>query len=471
MTIALRFLGAADTVTGSSTLLETPHGNVLIDCGAFQGAQADEDRNRTLEGVDLDALDAVLITHAHLDHVGRLPLLARDNWDGPVFATEPTRDLARVVLVDSAGIAEENARRALRRKNEGKRYDEIDLRPAFGMPDALDILESFQHGIGYDQPLEVVPGITATFRDAGHILGSAFVEIAVTRPHADPFRITFSGDLGNAGKPIVRNPRNPAPCDAVVLETTYANRDHREFDASVAEFREVIERAIIDRGAILIPSFALERTQELLFVLHAMKRDGVIDNVPVFLDSPMAIDATRVFTRHRDYFDREALQLEKAGENPFRWPGLEYIRSPEESRQLNEIDGPVIIIASSGMCNGGRIVHHLRHRLDRPSTHVVFLGYQARGTLGRRLVDRHPIVRMFGQEIEVRAEVHTIGGFSAHAGRRALLDWYEATGPAPTIFLNHGEDETITGFAQTLRNRYRTQVHDPKHLQRIVLAD
>lgn len=470
MTIALRFLGAADTVTGSCFVLETPGGNVMVDCGMFQGPRELRERNRTFEGLDPSSIDAVIITHAHLDHCGRLPRLVRLGWQGPVFATDATRDLARIVMLDSAGIHEETARRAARRRDAGKRYDDEDLEPLYDTGDALDAAETFRHGLGYDQRLEIIPGMHATFRDAGHILGSSFVELEIAREGAEPFRLTFSGDLGNLAKPIVRDPSEPNAAHAVVMETTYCDRDHRDFAASVAELRGIVEQIVADRGVLLIPSFALERTQELLVVLNGFYRDGLLERVPVYVDSPMATDATRVFARHPECHDRELTSLMDNGDNPFRWGMLRYTRATEDSKALNHVQGPMIIVAPSGMCSGGRIMHHLRNRLMKPETTVAFMGYQAEGTLGRRIIEGADFVRIYGREVAVRAQTATINGFSAHAGRSTLVSWYGKTGPAPHLMLVHGEEDRLRRFQREMRGLFETKVDNPAHGGRIVLS-
>lgn len=469
MTIAIRFLGAADTVTGSCHVLETPHGSVMVDCGMFQGPRALRERNRGFDDLDVQSIDAVVITHAHLDHVGRLPRLIREGWSGPVFATDATRDLARIVMLDSAGIHEETARRAGRRRDEGKPFDEEELEPLYDSGDALDAAETFRHGIGYEEQVDILPGIRATFRDAGHILGSSFVELQIARDGKDPLRVTFSGDLGNIAKPIVRDPQDPTPADVVVMETTYCDRDHRAFDESVAELREVVERVVAERGVLLIPSFALERTQELLVVLHGFYREGLLERVPVYVDSPMATDATRVFARHPECFDRDLNHLFSDGDNPFRWGMLRYTRNTEDSKALNGVQGPMIIVAPSGMCSGGRIMHHLRNRVMNPETTVAFMGYQAEGTLGRRIIEGADYVRIYGREVAVRARTVTINGFSAHAGRSTLVSWYGKTGPAPHLLLVHGEEDRLREFQKQMRGLFGTKVDNPAHGGRIVI--
>ncbi|MBI2569812.1 MAG: MBL fold metallo-hydrolase [Candidatus Schekmanbacteria bacterium] len=468
MPIALRFLGAADTVTGSCYVLETPSGAIMIDCGMFQGSARIERRNQTFDHGKLD-IAAVVLSHAHLDHVGRLPMLAKRGFRGPVFATEASRDLAKIVLLDSAGIHEDHARRALRRMRAGKRYEPADLHPLYTTTDVLVTLDLFARDIAYDHAFDVLPGVRATFRDAGHILGSAFVELSIVRPGLTPLRLTFSGDIGNLDKPIVRDPVWPGPADVVMLESTYGDRDHRSFAQSVAELEELIRDVVEHRKVMLIPSFALERTQELLFVLQGFWCQGLLARVPVVVDSPMACDATEIFARHPECYDEQLTRLIAGGESPFSWGELSYVRTSDESRRLNDLDGPLIIIASSGMCNGGRILHHLRNRLHSPKTLVVFVGYQASGTLGRQLIDGERKVTIYGREIEVRAATATLNGFSAHGGRQTLLAWYEKTGPAPTVILIHGEESVIGPFGRLIATRFGTHTVNPAHGERLVL--
>lgn len=470
MKISLRFLGAADTVTGSCHLLMTPWGNVLLDCGMFQGTDTVLSRNRRFEGVGPDDIDAVVLSHAHLDHCGRLPLLARMGYRGRVYATSATRDLARVVLLDSAGIQEEQARRAARRRNDGKPFEEVDLEPIYDTDDALEALDLLVPGIHYGDTVEPVRGIRVTFHDAGHILGSAFLAIEIERPGSTPFRLLFSGDLGNQGKPIVRDPSWPSHADALLIESTYGDRNHRSFAATVDEFRDIVTRTVANREVLLIPSFALERAQELLYVLHEFWQEGLLDNVPVYVDSPMAIDATRVFARHPDCYDTEAVRLAADGENPFQWGKLSYIREGRDSQRLNERSGPMIIISPSGMCTGGRIVHHLRNRLSDPGTTLCFMGFQGRGTLGRRLVDGAQRVRILGRELHVQARVETVNGFSAHADQAMLTTWLERTGPARDIWLVHGDEDKQEAFRAHLQTRFPdSNIHLPGHGKTVVL--
>ena len=470
MTIHATFLGAADSVTGSCFFLETPAGNILVDCGFFQGSAKLAKRNAKFEGLDIDQVDAVILTHAHLDHCGRLPLLANKGYRGPVFCTDATRELARVVMLDSAGIQEETARRAQRRKLDGKKYDEADLLPIYTTEDALDAIELLSHGLMYEEQVTILEGITAVFRDAGHILGSSFVELEIAVSDSETVKLTFSGDIGNLNKPIVRDPTQPNPADIVFIESTYGNRDHVPFSETKARFRELVEETVSARGCLLLPSFALERTQEILCVLHDFWKDGLLDRVPVYVDSPMAIDATQIFLHHPECYDEGLEEKFMSQENPFRWGRLMYTRGADESRRINGVDGPVIVIAGSGMCTGGRIVHHLRHRVGNPTTTVGIMGYQARGTIGRRLVEGENFINMFGQTHEVRARVVTVNGFSAHAGKSTLLDWYGHTGPARKAIVVHGEDDAVEAFSEALTDQHAgVETIDPDFGARIQL--
>jgi len=461
MTVSIEFLGAAGTVTGSCFHVQTEGGRFLVDCGMFQGLRDADRRNRSFGKLDVSGLDAVLLTHAHLDHTGRLPRLVRQGFDAPIYATDATRDLARIVMLDSAGIQEESARRAKRRQRHGKRFEAEDVEPLYDIADAAETIELFHRGIRYGHTVEPVPGTFATFHDAGHILGSAFIELSIARRRKDPLRVIFSGDIGNLDKPIVRDPTDPPMADVVVLESTYGEREHRSFEATVAELRGLVETVVRERRVMLIPSFAIERAQELLYVLHSFYLDGLLKGVPVFLDSPMALDATRVFTRHRDCFDDDALKLADLGENPFRWGRLTYCRSAEDSMKINHVDGPAIVVAPSGMCTGGRIVHHLVHRVSSPSTLIAFIGYQAEGTLGRRLVDGAPTAHILGRDVAVRAQVETVGGFSGHAGQSTLLSWLEKTGPAADVFLVHGETRSRRALRAEIERTMSCRVHEP----------
>lgn len=448
---------AGGAVTGSCHLLETEQHRILIDCGYFQG-QGSSERNREGFPFDPASIDFLLLTHAHLDHCGRLPLLVKRGFQGQIVSTLATHDLARLIMMDSAQIQQESRRRRSRRR--AKRQGRDVLPPLYDVDDVLDALDFFEIFAVYDQRLELADGLAVTFRDAGHILGSAFLELEV-REGRRWRRVTFSGDLGNLDKPLIRDPQVPSEADIVVMESTYGERNHRPFDDSVEEFRQAVVSTLERGGNVLIPAFALERSQELLYVLHGFYRAGDLPRCRIFLDSPLAIDCTRIFTKHGDCFDEEALELSRDGANPFHFEPLEYVRHPDDSREINGYHGGSIIIAGSGMCTGGRILHHLRHNLWRPSSAVVFVGYSAEGTLGREILEGQPQVRIFEEEIPVRATIHTINGFSGHAGQQTLLDWVDATGEPERVFLVHGEDKAREVLGRQIGEGLGMPVHLP----------
>ncbi len=429
--------GAAKQVTGSCHLVSCNDHNILIDCGMFQGSHEQEQANYEPFGFDPASIDVLLLTHAHLDHCGRIPKLVRDGFRGRILTTSATRDLARVVMLDSAGLQEEDARRAKRR---GQRRDETTFEPLYTIDDALHALDFFADPVAYDQPVAVVDGVTARFQDAGHILGSASIVLEIVA--GDKKRtMVFSGDLGSPGQPILRDPVPAPPADYVVMETTYGDRPHRSLPDSIDELYRAIRETVARGGNVVIPTFALERAQEVLYHLHCGIRDGKVPaNISVFLDSPMAISATEIFRRHTECFD-EAFHEALIHGDPFAMPNLHFSRESSESMMINNIDSGAVILAGSGMCNGGRVRHHLKHNLWREKSSIVFVGYAAQGTLARRIVDGANSVRIFNEDIRVRAQVWTINGFSAHADQGHLLRWL-GTSPRRKVFLVHGDYDT-----------------------------
>ena len=425
--------GAAKQVTGSCHLVTCGDARVLVDCGLFQGG-GQGDLNFEPFGFEPASVDALLLTHAHLDHCGRIPLLVRQGFRGRILTTSATRDLARIVLLDAAGLQEEDAARAER---NGRRRGEPPKPPLFTLDDAFHSLDFFDTPVAYGQAVAVAPGMTARFLDAGHILGSA--SILLTLGDSGQQRsLLFSGDLGNPGRPILRNPVPAPDADYVVMETTYGDRPHRSLPDSVDELYRAIRETFARNGNVIIPTFALERAQEILYYLHRGAADGKLPaRMPVFLDSPMAISATEVFRRHPDCFDRQFRDQLRDGD-PFAMPGLRFTRDVAQSMAINRIESGAVIQAGSGMCTGGRVRHHLKHNLWRERCSIVFVGYAAEGTLARRIVDGAKSVRLLGEDVQVRAQVWTINGFSAHAGQEALLDWL-GDAPRRDVFLVHGE--------------------------------
>ncbi|HTT12325.1 MAG TPA: MBL fold metallo-hydrolase [Burkholderiaceae bacterium] len=444
----ISFHGADRGVTGSCHMVECRNHRVLVDCGLYQGGREIEEENAEAFGFDPAGIDAVLLTHAHLDHCGRLPLLAKRGFRGEIVCTAPTRELARLVMLDAAHLQEEEARHRARRAERQGRQQEV-IGPLYSILDALNIQDSFGRVATYGAPLQIAPGFRATFLDAGHILGSASVLLELEEGGAHR-RVLFSGDLGNSGRPLLRDP-TPAPSvDVVILETTYGDRLHRPLAPSVEELYSAIADTFDRGGNVVIPTFALERAQELLYYVRAgIEQRSLPRTMLVFLDSPMAISATAIFERHREYYDQRTAELFKEGRDPFGVPGLHFTREAAESMAINRIVGGAVIMAGSGMCTGGRVRHHLRHNLGRAHCSVVFVGFAAQGTLARRIIDGAGTVRIFNEEIAVQARIYTINGFSAHADQAELLGWHAGT-RAPRTFLVHGDESAMRAFAQRL---------------------
>jgi metallo-beta-lactamase family protein len=456
--VKLSFHGAARGVTGSCHLLQCAGKRILVDCGFYQGGRELEEDNADDFGFDAASIDYLLLTHAHLDHCGRIPLLVSRGFQGEIITTAASRELARLIMLDAAGLQEEEARYLNRRaRRRGKSADVIV--PLYTTLDALNALEYFGRTALYNQALQLSPDIQVTFINAGHILGSACLDLQLTEG-SEQRRILFSGDLGLSDRPILRDPEVPPQADIVVMETTYGDRQHKQLEPSVEELHGAINETVERGGNVIIPTFALERAQELLFYLHAGKTEGILPAfLQVFLDSPMAISATEIFRRHRECYDEHTAELFASGHDPFKFPGLHFTRETAESMAINQISSGAVIMAGSGMCTGGRVRHHLKHHLGREHSSIVFVGYAARGTLARRIVDGARTVSIFGDDYRVRAQVHTIGGFSAHAGQTELLAWHRHTGNPKTTFLVHGEKDSMAAFSQLLKH---TRVEMPE---------
>ncbi len=452
----LRFLGAAREVTGSRYLLETHHSTVLLECGLGQAGGRARQSVPGRWGLPPEQIDAVVLTHAHIDHTGMLPRLVADGYRGPVYATPGTEDLLGVLLPDAAWIQEHEAQRTNRRlQRQGRPLVE----PLYTLEDARRALGRVRsHPV--DERVRVTGDVTVRFRHTGHILGAASIEVWV-RDEVHHRRFVLSGDIGRTDAALLRPPDPLPTADFVVMESTYGDREHRSMEDTLREFRGILDDADARGENVLIPVFAVGRAQEILYHLRRFEQEGSIRPRPVFLDSPMAIDATELHQRNRACFSDELRELIGSGEDPFRPQQLELTRTAEESMAINDRRG-VVVLAGSGMCQGGRIMHHLKHHLWRPGTHVVIVGFQARGTTGRALVDGAKMVKIRGQRIAVKAEIHTLGGFSAHADRSGLLDWLDGFHDAPPVVLVHGEPDAQDALAEAIVARGPRSVSIPE---------
>ena len=463
--ITLEFFGAAREVTGSCFLLTVGDKKVLVDCGMIQGTPEDEARNAIPFPFDVKKIDAVVLSHAHIDHSGRLPLLAKAGYTGPIYTHAASRDLCTIMLADSAYLNEKECEWE-NRKRQRKHLPLIE--PLYTIDDARSVMGQF-NSVEYDKRIDILPGVALQLRDAGHILGSAIVELwlehnGVTR------KLVFSGDLGHRGAPILRDPTVVNEADLVIMESTYGDRLHRSWEATWAELEQIITTAKNQRSNILIPAFAVGRTQELLYAFNRNFEAWQMERWSIFLDSPMAIEATDVYIKHRDLYDKETLAFERASGNPFMPSNLHISRTPLESMNINSIESGAIIIAGSGMCSGGRIKHHLKHNIWRRDCHLIIVGFQARGTLGRMLVDGAKQINLWGETITVAAHVHTIGGFSAHADGEGLVQWYNNFHNRPPVALVHGEPEAMSVLASRLQEQGAPKVHQPEEGKRMDLV-
>jgi metallo-beta-lactamase family protein len=453
----ITFLGAAGEVTGSAYLLETEQASVLIDCGSFQGENHQEERNLLPPGLDVAQLDAVLVTHAHLDHTGRLPLLAKQGYAGPVFCTDATRELTNLILRDSAKVQAQDIDRLNRQR---QRAAEPPLVPLYGLPE-VERTMALVRVVPYRTAVEVAPGVQARFVEAGHLLGSTSIQLLV----ADGARrrcIVFSGDLGPRGAPILEDAEGFHQADVVVMESTYGDHNHRPLPETVAEFEQIIADAVRRRGKVLIPTFAVGRAQLLLYLLAVMFRRKTVPKFPVFVDSPMAIEASKIYAHHLELFDDDFKAMQRQRPLAQDLDSVKFTASAAESMAINQVAGPCLILAGAGMCNAGRILHHFKLNLWRPETDVIIVGFQAEGTLGRQLVEGARYVSIFGEKIAVKARVHTLGGFSAHAGQSELLRWFDQMAPCqPQVILSHGEAKGRDALGQLLMERYQLPVQKP----------
>jgi len=461
--MTLQFCGAAKTVTGSCYYLDTGKFKFLVDCGAFQGRWETEKNNYEPFPFDPSQIEIVFLTHAHFDHCGRLPLLVKQGFKGRIIATQPTRDLTRVVLIDSARLQKEEYERWAERNGnkEISEEEERTRKPLYSEADVEETMKLFEV-YPYGDSVDLHNGCEFRMRDAGHILGSSMFEFWLKTEAGRLRKIVFSGDLGQPGARIVRDPDMVREADYVICESTYGDRLHKNKDETVLELLTILKDAQKKGGNILIPSFAIERTQEILYEMNLFIENKLLENLPVYLDSPMAKKATEVFRQYPAFYDEDARRLLDKGDDPFNFPGFHEIESADDSKRLIEKRG-IVIIAGSGMCTGGRILHHIKNNISNPKTHMVFVGFQVEGTLGRQIVDGNTLIKVFGQELEVNAKVNTLGGFSAHSDQRDLRYWLRSFGHTPrTIFITHGEEDVAYKFAGNIQQELKIDTTVPE---------
>lgn len=449
--------GAAGEVTGSCHLLEVGDRKVLLDCGLIQGRRKDELRNHDGFPFDPSTVDAVVLSHAHIDHSGRLPMLVRLGFKGPIYTHEASADLCNVLLKDSASLNERDVQyRNKMRKRKGKPL----LEPLYSKQDVEETLKRFKT-VRYEQDQQVTDGVEICLFDAGHILGSAIVQLKLTE--GDQTRtVVFSGDLGHRGAPILRDFTQLEHADLVLMESTYGNRSHRDWSETFDEVSEIAEAVKTSKGNILIPAFSVGRSQMILYMFARYYKEWGLDRWQIFLDSPMAIEASEIYLKHTALYDETAAAYYKEHGPLLNMPNLKFTKSSEESMAVNRMESGAIVIAGSGMCTGGRIRHHLKHNVWRPECHIIIAGYQSPGSTGRKLVDGEPFIKLWGQRHKVAAQVHTVGGLSAHADQQGMMDWYASFKDRPPVMLVHGEKKAQKALAKRLRNELGAQAWSAK---------
>ena len=454
----IEFVGGARTVTGSSFIVKGGDFTVMVDCGMFQGKRELKERNMLNLIYAPREIDAMLLTHAHIDHSGLIPKIVKEGFESPIYATDATADLCSIMLPDSAHIQETDVE-WINRKH--KKLDREPVSPLYTVEDAERAQRYFKP-VKYGQMVQVHPRVKARFRDAGHILGSSFIELWVEEGGRTT-KVVFSGDVGPKNQAIMRDPEKLEDTDILLIESTYGDRLHKDKDETHEEFKRILLESRNRKGNIIIPSFAIERTQEIIYHLGRLVKSGEIPPIPVYVDSPLATSATEIFKKYRDLFDTAAMKILFSGDNPLEFPNLHYTRTREESKRLNVEARGAIIISASGMCTAGRVKHHLLNNLYRPESSVVFVGFQAEGTLGRRLVDGEKRVQIYGEDVAVKAKIHTLGGFSAHADRDGLLEWMGSMkNNKVKVFVVHGEENAAENFAGSVRQRFGYETRVPR---------
>lgn len=452
------FGAAGGEVTGSSYLIETEKATVFLDCGLFQGGKTSEAKNKIPQGTKVKDIHAVLLTHGHLDHTGRVPLLVKFGYNGPIYSTEETLELAQIILQDSARLQVADAVRQNRKKwKKGM----PPFEPLYST-EHVELMRELTRPVEFNTPVQVAEGITARWIEAGHMLGSGSIEIKVNEKGKTK-TIVFSGDLGPLTLPLLRPFEHFNQADLVFIESTYGDRDHKSYDDTIHEFQQIVKKACEAGGKMLVPTFAIGRAQQIIYHLAELFHSGEVPAFPVYLDSPMALHAFKVYRDHQDLLDDEYHELKRRGVYPLN--EKYFIPSPtaETSKALNNAKGPCMILAGAGMCNGGRILHHLFHNLSNPNSHVLIVGYQSYGSIGRRLVDKVPEISIFGEKKVVRAQVHTLNGFSAHAGQTDLRKWFSYLAPSrPKVVITHGEDGPRKALASSIKKQFKISAVLPK---------
>lgn len=454
----LKFLGATKTVTGSFFLLETNNTRFAIDCGLFQGTEEQKQKNYNAFVVEPASIDFLILTHAHIDHSGLIPKLCKHGFKGTIYCSRATQELAKVLLPDAGFIQESEVERKNRKL---KRAGDKLLEPIYTAQDASDCLPQFK-SLNLDEIINIAPGVEVRFRDAGHILGSCIVEVWIAE-NGNKLKLVFTGDLGNANQPIIKDPSIIESADYLIMESTYGNRYHKDVGTRVDKLKQVIIEAMHKGGNLIIPAFAVERTQDLLYDLNLLHRNGDLDpSINIYIDSPLAIAATQIFQKSVEDYDSETRKLVEEGNHPLTLPNLKFSRTQEDSMLLNKVKDNTIIISASGMCDAGRIKHHLKHNLWRSESTILFVGYQAVGTLGRRIMDGAKTVKIHGEQVAVNASICNIDAYSAHADRTGLISWVKGFATRPrAIFLVHGEEEAQSSLAEALSGELDIPVQIP----------
>ena len=455
--IKLKFCGGAGIVTGACYLLETPKTKILVDCGMFQGSRFSEILNEDKFPFDPKEIDAVLLTHAHIDHIGRLPKLLKEGFKGKIFGTPPTIDFARALLADAEHIMRIEA------EKEG-------WQPIYSLKD-VDAVFPLTEMIGYEQTIQISEDLSCRFQNAGHILGSSIIEVFIIKEDGSKTKVVFSGDLGNSPAPLLNKTKDIAEADYVIIESAYGDRMHGSRDETQGILEDVVEETIKAGGVLIIPSFATERTQELLYELNKLVENGKIPRVPVFIDSPLAIKITEIYKKYPEFYNREAVQLIKSGDEIFNFPGLKFSETIEQSKQINAVHPPKIIVAGSGMSHGGRVLYHEKLYLPDPKSAILMIGYQIAGSIGRRLLDGEQIVRIHGADVHVRARVIQVSGYSAHADQKQLIQWIEPMRLSlKKVFVVQGEENASSVFAELVMDKLAVSAVAPKLGEEFILG-